>query len=73
MEEKFKDLEDLKSDEVKEIEDAAFLKGKQQGYKDHKTRAGKLIDDLSEENISQSETISGQSLQIKKLKATTSA
>ena len=69
MEEKLKDLEDLKSDEVKEIEDAAFLKGKQQGYKDHKIRAGKLFDDLSEENISQSETISGQSLQIKKLKA----
>ena len=67
MEEKLKDLEDLKSDEVKEIEDAAFLKGKQQGYKDHKTRAGKLFEDLSEENISQSETISGQSLQIKKM------
>ena len=69
MEEKLKDLEDLKSDEVKEIEDAAFLKGKQQGYKDHKIRAGKLFDDLSEENISQGETISSQSLQIKKLKA----
>ena len=69
MEEKLKDLEDLKSDEVKEIEDAAFLKGKQQGYKDHKIRAGKLFDDLSEENISQGETISGLSLQIKKLKA----
>ncbi len=69
MQKKLDDTKELKNEDLKQLEEDAFRKGKLKGYEDHKERMDSFVDEISEDKIMKDQKISTQLIQIKTLEA----